>query len=175
MANPLLRKSRWMLVRTKTGEESRADENIQNQGYGTLLPTFWKRIKHGRKEAWVTRPLFPGYIFVRVYDDQGWSPIQSTRGVTGIVTRGDGMPSHVPSDVILDMQHRMADGPLRLEVESRVRYVPGQRLSVEAGPFQGFSGLYVAAEKERVTLLLDILGRSVRMVLPDSFVAAHPL
>ena len=48
-----------------------------------------KRIRHARRFKKVLRPLFPGYVFVRVAPDrQRWRPILSTYGVRTLIRFG---------------------------------------------------------------------------------------
>ena len=174
MQNPVARRSRWILARVKTHDEVRCRIRIEDLGYRTLLPTYTRKIRHARKEEWVTRALFPSYLFVNVYDDQALRPILMSPGVIEILSSADGVPRYVPSAVILDMQDRIAAGPLVVNEEKRRPvFTPGQRVPIYTGAFQGHEGLYVGDAKDRIQLLLEILGAQRIIEVPDSDVAAQ--
>lgn len=176
MQNPVGRRSRWILARVKTHDEVRCRLRVEDLGYRTLLPTYTRKIRHARKTEWVTRALFPSYLFICVYDDQALRPILATPGVIEILSNGEGVPRYVPSSVILDMQGRIAAGPLVVdETKRRPVFTPGQRVPIYAGAFQGHEGLYVGSEKDRIQLLLEILGAQRIIEVPDSDVAAQSL
>ena len=72
-------KNGWYILMTKAGEESRAQRNLENQGFNVYGPT----IKGGTKRV----ALFPGYIFVHMNADDmsRYHRIRSTPGVFRVV------------------------------------------------------------------------------------------
>src|ERR1700753_504542 len=91
---------RWYVVQTQANGEAKAAEHLRRQGYEIYLPRYLKRRRHARKVDFVAKPLFPRYMFVAVdVATQSWRSIQSTAGVSRLVTNGDG-PASVPEDVL---------------------------------------------------------------------------
>ncbi|MFZ1575259.1 MAG: transcriptional activator RfaH [Chromatiaceae bacterium] len=154
----------WYAVHTKARDERLAEENLQRQGFATFLPRI-KGSKH-RRGRWleVVEPLFPGYLFTRL--DlllQDTSPIRSTRGVLGLVRFG-GDPAPVPPGLVEQLMAATAseDGVVRQEH----LFHPGDQVEIVTGPFAGLPASILAETgKERVELLLELLGRANKVVI----------
>ena len=79
---------RWYVVQTHPHAESRAMEQLRQQGFVTYLPKLLKQRRHARKVETVIRPLFPRYLFVLVdITTQRWRAIHSTIGVLPVPPR----------------------------------------------------------------------------------------
>src|SRR5579863_6791061 len=98
--------SRWYVVQTQINGETKAARNLLRQGYEIYLPRYLKRRRHARKVDFVAKPLFPRYLFVAVdMVTQRWRPIQSTLGVSHLVTIGND-PAAVPGSIVLALKAR---------------------------------------------------------------------
>jgi transcriptional antiterminator RfaH len=101
-----------------------------------------------------TRPLFPGYAFVRI--ELQWSAARWSPGVTRIVLDGN-VPARVPDGVIAELRSRERDGVIELPERRLVR---GRLVRILRGPFRHLEGLVAGlAPHERVAILLGTLGR----------------
>jgi transcriptional antiterminator RfaH len=164
--------TRWYVVQTQVNGEARAAENLRRQGYETYLPRYLKRRRHARKVDFTAKPLFPRYMFVAIdMKAQRWRSIQSTSGVSRLVTNGD-VPAVVPEGVVRELKMREdAKGFVKLDTISA--FTPGDKVRVLAGAFMDNAGLFNGvADHNRVSILLDMLGRQVRVVLDPDLVAA---
>jgi transcriptional antiterminator RfaH len=162
----------WYVVQTHVHSEAKAASHLMRQGFAIYLPRYLKRRRHARKVETVTVPLFPRYLFVAIdRATQGWRAIQSTIGVSRLVCNGD-EPAPVPFNVISDLRQREdADGLIPLSMAPR--FVPGDKVRVVDGLFSGCLGLFQGmTDRERVAILLDMLGRKARVVLDGDFVTA---
>lgn len=156
---------RWIAVCTHVNAEQKAAFHLQRQHYDVYLPQHLKLVRHARRQQHLPRPLFPRYLFVPLRPNDHWRPIQSTLGVTSIVFRGD-RPANVPADIIEEIRAR-EDENGHVRINFGRSFSPGQQIRVELGPFSGVEGVFECRnEVERVTVLLNILGRQVRARLP---------
>jgi transcriptional antiterminator RfaH len=163
---------RWYVVQTQVNGEAKAAQNLARQGYEIYLPRYLKRRRHARKVDFTAKPLFPRYMFVAIdMATQRWRSIQSTFGVARLVSNGDD-PASVPEGVVHALRAREDDkGFVRLD--SKPAFVPGDRVRVLAGAFMDSAGLFNGlADHDRVSILLDMLGRKVRVLLDADMVAA---
>src|SRR5579859_6929063 len=79
----------WYVVQTQANGEFRAAENLRRQGFDVYLPRYLKRRRHARKVDFTAKPLFPRYLFVAIdIAAQRWRAIQSTFGVTSLISNG---------------------------------------------------------------------------------------
>lgn len=161
----------WFVVYTQPNGEARALANLHRQGYETYLPRYRRRRSHARRIDTVERPLFPRYLFVALDLMRArWRPILSTFGVCDLVRQGD-TPQRLPDGVIEEIRAGEAAHSFDA-LDPLAGAGPGSSVRILVGPFADLIGkLQAAAESERVTLLLDLLGREVRLRLPRDAVA----
>ena len=164
--------SRWYVVQTHPHAESKAVEHLARQGFGAYLPRHLKRRRHARKIELVAAPLFPRYLFVAVdLETQRWRAIHSTSGVSRLVCNGD-EPAPVPPDVVPALRQR-EDAAGFVKLERRPQFAPGERVRVVDGIFADTFGLFEGmADRDRVAILLDLLGRKVRILLDEGAIAS---
>jgi transcriptional antiterminator RfaH len=164
--------ARWFVVQTQGNGETKAARNLLRQGYEVYVPRYLKRRRHARKVDHVARPLFPRYMFVAVdMATQRWRSIQSTFGVSHLVCNGDD-PAAVPEGVVPALKAREDDNGF-VKLDARPTLVPGDEVRVLAGAFMDSAGLFSGlADHDRVAILLDLLGRKVRVLLDADMVVA---
>jgi transcriptional antiterminator RfaH len=163
---------RWFVAHTHPHAEGKATAHLNRQGFEIYFPRYLKRRRHARRTETVAAPLFPRYLFVAVdLNVQRWRSIYSTVGVTRLVCNGDG-PTPLPNGIVEALKGREdANGFIKLD--SRSPFRAGDRIRVLDGAFTSCLGLFEGmAERERIAILLDLLGRKVRVVLDADLVAA---
>ena len=163
---------RWFVVHTHPRAEVKATHHLARQGFEAYLPRYLKRRRHARRIETVAAPLFPRYLFVSVnLAAERWRSIHSTIGVAHFVCNGD-EPATVPDGIVEALKLREdADGFVKFNY--RPRFHAGDKIRVLDGAFADCLGLFEGfSERERVTILLDLLGRKVRIVLDGELVAA---
>jgi transcriptional antiterminator RfaH len=164
--------ARWYVVQTHTHAEAKAAAHLARQGFTAYLPRYLKRRRHARRIETVVAPLFPRYLFVTVdMVCQRWRSIHSTVGVARLVCNGDD-PVAVADKVIETLRAR-EDGQGFVNLQQRSRFALGEKVRVLDGVFADCLGLFDGMkDSDRVAVLLDLLGRKVRLVLDEFSVAA---
>jgi transcriptional antiterminator RfaH len=163
---------RWFVAHTQPHAEAKATSHLNRQGFEIYFPRYLKRRRHARRIETVAAPLFPRYLFVAVdIAAQRWRSIYSTIGVARLVCNGD-QPTAVPDGIVEALKCREdANGFIKLDYRPPFR--PGDKVRVLDGAFSSCLGLFESmAERERIAILLDLLGRKVRVVLDADLVAA---
>ena len=158
--------SYWAAAQLQASRAGLAQICLRQAGYEIYVPRLREpRTAHGRKVV-RTPLLFPGYLFVLIHlqwHSARWSP-----GVVRLVMNGIG-PAAVPDGVIAALRSRETGGLIELPQPPKFR--AGDRLRVIHGPFAGHVGLYAGMKpRERVEILLAILGGSQRVTLPEDYV-----
>ena len=168
----ILSRPRWYVVQTQANAENKAVAHLARQGFATYLPRYLKRRRHARRIDVIAAPLFPRYLFVEIdIAVQRWRVIQSTVGVSRLVAHGDA-PVAVHDDVIGALRRREdASGHVRLDI--RPKFKVGDPVRVLEGAFCDCLGIYEGmSDHERVGILLDLLGRKVRVRIDAEAIAA---
>lgn len=147
------------MVVTHQSGEFEARRELHNQGFEVELPMF-RPARVGAGEPRRPRPLFEGYVFVRV--TERWWSIRGTRGVSHLL-----MSCERPA-VLADDELQFF---LSISVDNHGYYVdpvmrafkPGQHVSPASGRFAGIEGLLCELGTDgRTEILFRMLGREVR-------------
>ncbi len=165
-------KDSWYVVQTLANAEIKASAHLVRQGYTVYLPRYLKRRRHARRVEIVPMPLFPRYLFVAVdLGQQRWRSIQSTVGVSRLLCNGE-EPALVARGIVEQLQSRQDERGF-IELDTRPHFAPGDKIKVVEGAFSECFGLFQGmTDQQRVAILLDLLGRKVRVVLDADAVAA---
>ncbi len=162
----------WYVVQAQPNAERKAVVHLERQGFACYLPRYLKRRRHARRVDVVSAPLFPRYLFVEIdMATQRWRSIHSTVGVSQLVCAGD-VPTPVPEYVVASLKDREdAHGFIQLVRQPSFRR--GDKVRVRDGLFSDCLGLYDGMpDRDRVAVLLDLLGRKVRVLLDAEAVTA---
>lgn len=162
---------RWYVAHTKLKAEEIALLNLSMQGFKAFLPRYHRIRRHARKTDVVIAPLFPRYLFVELDIEQDrFLSVDSTRGVAYLL-RQNGCPAPLPSGVVESLLMQ-ADVKEVVPLSSLELFELGMKLRILDGAFAGYQGIYERmTDNERVQLLLEMLGRDIRINIPLHAVA----
>jgi len=160
----------WYLVRTKTGGERTAQQQLQHVVEHTLLPLGKTQVRQRERTIQRITPIFPCYLFAYFCLGRAARQIRYTPGVRDVVRFGE-QPAVVPGWVINELTSRCAQGPVEL---SKPGFLPGSPLKVVGGPFRDLRAVFdgYLSGTERVAVLLSIMNAERRIVMPTSMVIA---
>jgi transcriptional antiterminator RfaH len=163
----------WYAVQTQPHAEMKAFTHLARQGFEVYLPRFLKRRRHAGRVDYVSKALFPGYLFVAIdIATQRWRYVNSTVGVRKLVCNGEA-PAVVDGKIIECLVAQQDDHGF-IKLDTKLRFAAGDVVRVIDGIFSTALGIYEGmTDRQRVGILLDILGRKVRVQIDiDSLVAA---
>lgn len=172
MSVPVLQPGQqWHVAFTQPNAEVRAAMHLANQDFPVYLPRFMKRRRIGRREIRSPSPLFPRYLFVGVdVERQRWRSINGTVGVSRLVCQGD-CPAPIDASLIEAIAGREDENGL-VKLSPPRHFRPGEPVRITGGIFTDQVGLYDGmADQDRVRVLLDLLGRKVRVLIETEVVA----
>lgn len=154
----------WYVVHTKPRQEPLAYENLGRQGYRAYLPQLKVLKVLRRRQAIRYEPLFPRYVFFKpAHAEHSIGPVRSTQGVAAIVRFGASaaMLSDSVIEAIRAHERRQHDADV-LELSA---VQPGSAVVVIRGPLAGLEGLVTKVGRERVTVLMRLLGEDTKVGL----------
>ena len=172
MTDQLMAESAWHVIHVHPHAETKAQMHLARQGFSTYLPRYLKRRRHARRTEIVSAPLYPSYLFVAFNRAiHRWRSIHSTIGVARLVCNGD-MPAVIDVSIIDKLKSR--ENPQGfIQLDRRPQFAAGDKIRVREGVFCDCLGLFESVgDRERVAILLELLGRKVRVVLDEEFVVA---
>jgi transcriptional antiterminator RfaH len=117
----------------------------------------WQRTKKFQgKIQLAAEPLFPIYLFMRLFDvTSNWFPIRSARGVSQLLRFGISTdPVEIPETIVECLKQRCTK-----EESLHELFKPGEIIEITQGPFKGFMGFF-----EKLQILPDGLSRVMLLV-----------
>jgi len=154
----------WYVAHTKPRQEELAQQNLLRQGYGVYLPKL-KVLRYMQRGARIGfDALFPRYLFFRPADsNHSIAPVRSTFGIASVVRFGAVLAQirpHVLERIRAFERERDTAGLAELS-----GLKSGEAIVVNSGPLAGLHGLVEMVSKERVIVLMRLLGEETRVTL----------
>jgi len=159
----------WFCLRSQPKHEHIAAAHLKKmEGIEVFLPRvrFQRSTRQGM--AWVTEALFPSYLFARFDWQDSLRQVQAARGVSGVVHFGLRWPI-IDEAIIEDL--KLAVGTDELHVITATLQ-PGDVVEIAEGAMRGLRAVVsrVMPSRERVALLLELLGRQTTIEVPAHLV-----
>jgi len=155
----------WYLGYTRPRMEQPALFHLERQGFEVYLPLFKTCRSSAAAGLQATfEPLFPRYILLRPASErQSLCAVSSTRGVASLVRFG-AEPAHLSQDTVQEIRDfERSRNQAGLEAISPIQ--PGTRVRMRQGGLKALEGLVVSVARQRVTLLLQLLGREKQVTV----------
>ena len=159
---------KWYVVHTYSGYENKVKANLEkiidNRGLHEFISKVEVpvqesvEVKNGQKKM-VMRKVFPGYVLVKmIMNDEMWSVVRNTRGVTSFVGPGSKPTPLTDREVSV-----MGINP----VESNIDLEVGVGVKIISGPFENSVGVIseVNSSKHTVVVSLSVFGRETPVEL----------
>lgn len=152
----------WYLAQVRPNQFHIAARNLARQNFAVFAPTQEETRRRGARFVSDCRLLFPGYLFVSFCPaSKAWRTVNSTYGVSKLVSFGNNIPLPVPNELVAGLMSR-CDPTGRL-LPPRV-LAPGDVAEVLSGPFaQLVATVESLVPQQRVWVLLDLLGSQTRV------------
>jgi transcription elongation factor/antiterminator RfaH len=156
---------RWYAMQTKANKEKEVEKRLSDLRIEVFLPWMRTRRRIGSRFHWVLIPLFPGYLFCRLDLLESGKVARYAPGVKDFLKFGNHI-AEVGGAIVTSLRERCPEGIAQIELMSAK---PGDPVKINEGPFSGLEAIFEKKMKgsERVAVLLEILGRQTRLVLPS--------
>jgi transcriptional antiterminator RfaH len=144
----------WYVAHAKPRCEKKLVRHCERERLAATLPCYRTRHKYRGKIAEFLKPLFPGYVFLRIAPEQT-RLAQMSNCIANLLT--------VPDQPQFEQQLR--DIERALETDLEVRLAPeigvGMRVQIKAGPLRGLEGWVEQRHGPDVVLLrLEFIGQA---------------
>jgi transcription termination/antitermination protein NusG len=181
--SPYDRPGSWYVVHTYAGYENKvksnlesrmASMNMEDRIFEVVIPLEDVVEYKGGRKVTVQKKVFPGYLLCRAdLDDDAWSVVRQTPGVTGFVGPGTKPTplSRAEVESILQVREEGTEGPKQRR--PRLEHEIGETVRVREGPFADFTGQVAEINEDQLKLkvLVNIFGRETPVELEFSQVA----
>ena len=151
----LPRRRTWYVLHVKPRTEKKVDDFLSCLRVFHYLPLVRKVSKGQRRRVVRHLPVFPGYVFARLFPEERFRVLETKQVVRTIEVDNPRRMIH---------QLRQVEHASRLSTDVRVveTFEPDERVKVVSGPLRGLEG-QVQRKGGAATLILtvDILGRAL--------------
>jgi transcription antitermination factor NusG len=149
--------ARWYVTYTRANNERRIADQLAERGVENFLAQYESVRKWKDRRVRLQRPLFPGYVFVRLAL-QNRLQVLSVPGVVRLVGF-NGVPAHLPEEEIRILRSGLSRDP---GVVPHPFLSVGRRVRISAGPFVGLEGILRRKKSNlRVIVSLELIQRAV--------------
>ena len=157
---------RWYVINTYSGHENKVKANLEhrvetmgavNRVRQIVVPTEEvAELKDGKREM-VSKRTMPGYVLVNMdLNEDSWSLVKNTPGVTGFVGA-----SNEPIPLTQSEVDRLLHREVAVRAPSRAQFSIGESVKVISGPLSDFTGEIAEINEDaaRLKVLVSIFGR----------------
>jgi transcriptional antiterminator NusG len=175
---------KWYILQTYSGFENRVQKTILEKLKVAHLEHLVEeifvpgedvtRVRNGKKRKQHVI-YFPGYVLVKMeLTDDLWHLLMDIPRVAGFVGGSNRSPQPLSEDELGNIRSQMSQGFRQATLKEEFEL--GQQVIVIDGPFANFSGKVdeVNVEKNKLRVLISILGRSTPVELDFDKVKPHP-
>lgn len=160
----------WYVLRSKPNKEDFLFDQLLAYHLVVFYPRI--RVRNVNPRARKFHSYFPGYLFVKTdLNEISSSVLRWTPGSAGLVCY-DCQPASVP-DSLINAIRRRVDEINAAGGEQLDGLKPGDKVSIQGGPFSGYDALFDASlsGNQRVRVLIQYLrGHQIPVELPSGFI-----
>ena len=151
----------WWVLYTKARQEKAVARELLAYEVPFYLPIVKKTSVCRDRKVTSHVPLFPGYVFLFGSDDQRVQALTTNR-ISRVLPVYD--PERLERDLRQIAQLIAAKMPLTVEA----RFVPGERVRVQHGPFEGLEGVVMRRHGQtRLLVTVNYLQRGASVEIDD--------
>ncbi len=144
----------WFVAHTKPRCEKKLADYCQREGFPTTLPLYRSVKKYRGKTVTFQKPLFPGYLFLRLLQEQRQKAYQSDYVANLLDVPDQGEFEEQLNDILFALDQEV-------EVRLAPTIAPGVKVRIKSGPLQGVEGWVERRQgMVEVMLRLDFIGQA---------------
>ncbi|MEO1515856.1 MAG: UpxY family transcription antiterminator [Bacteroidota bacterium] len=149
-------KRQWYALYTLTQHERKVQMYLQRQNLESFLPMRTEVRQWSDRKKKVTTPLFPGYLFVKMYKHNFWTVDDIPGAIRLVGTRKS--PTAISEDIIDSIQKMVLGNAMAEDIPMRA----GEKIRMINGPFSGVEGTYLRRGTQNLLVVeIKLLRRSV--------------
>ena len=147
----------WYVLHVKPRTEKKVYERLRLMRVFRYLPLVRKETRVQRRKVVRQLPVFPGYVFTRLFPDERIEILKTQNIVQTIVVTDPRRMIHQ----LRQIEHAKAlPGDLRKAVD----FTAGEYVKVVSGPLRGVEGqVKRAGQATSIVLMVDILGQALEV------------
>lgn len=149
----------WCVAHTRPRREKKLKQFCEREGFSVTLPCYRSVRKYRGKKVVFEKPLFPGYVFLKLLPAQRQSVYQSDHVANLLDVHDQALFMRQLGEILKALESD-------LEIYLAPEIGPGMRVKVKSGPLRGMEG-WVEQRYGMTTVLLrlDFIGQAAAVKL----------
>lgn len=158
--------SKWYVIKVMPGKERQLNEQFNSQissgemAYISrfICPTEKEMSVVSGKKVYREKVLYGGYLYFESYDTLTEDQLKRVAANPSVMSMlGDKTPRRMSKD---DVSRILKDDELENhKMEKSLKYLVGEDVKVDMGPFAGFNGVIDSIKNDKVILSVKVFGR----------------
>src|SRR6266699_2701708 len=147
---------RWYVINTYSGHENKVKANLEHR-----IESMNQRPRFRRVVVQAEKRVLPGYVLVNMdLNDDAWTVVKNTPGVTGFVGAG-AKPVPLSQPEVDRILHTGTGGTAT--TRAQVEFTLGESVKITSGPLADFDGEItdVNADAQKLQVMVNIFERQV--------------
>ncbi|NWF49983.1 MAG: UpxY family transcription antiterminator [Ignavibacteriaceae bacterium] len=147
----------WYALYTKPRNEFKAAEQLSANRIEYYLPTIEKVKRWSDRRKKVLEPILRSYIFIHATEEERLISVEQKSVVKCLFEQGK--PAIIPAWQIENLKKMLV---VKSDFYIKEGLLPGVRIKIKSGPFQGVKGIIVESERGKaLAVSIEILNRTV--------------
>lgn len=157
---------RWFVLHTRSRQEKVVAADLAARHMTHFLPLLHDVRTQGRRTVTITRPVFPGYVFVLGEEENAY-PIDRNRRLVRIIPVAD------QRQLTQELHHLYRVLHHGCRVEPHAYLQRGVRVEIRSGPLKGIQGVVEnLVSPHRLVLQVDMLGKATAVEVDTALLEA---
>ena len=159
----------WYAVYTKSRREKELERFLLQDNYEVYLPKIKRLRVWSDRKKWIEMPIFPGYIFVKVSNNEYYSALSHPAAVKYVSFNG--VPARIPESQLEGIKRVLG---LNLDMEVTTdNFRRGEVVEINAGPMTGCTGEIInVSSKKKLLIQIKDIGYSLVVSVPPVYLKA---
>jgi transcription antitermination factor NusG len=163
---------RWLALYTRPKAEKKLQHYLLQRGISHYLPLNRVKKKWSDRYKWVEEPLFKGYIFVEITDNERFDVLNIPGAVRFVSFNGSPAPIRA-SDI--DFLKKLLETDYEISTMA-TPLATGSKVLIDRGPLTGYYGTLIQYEgNKKVKVDVEHLEYSLVISIPLNFLIAAEL
>jgi transcription antitermination factor NusG len=160
---------RWYILFVKTNHEFKVQKHIELFGIRAYLPVRKTLSQWSDRKKWIYRPMFPGYVFIRVSCREFFSALYHDSIIRYV--KFGGSPAYISDEQIRVIKKVESDN-LEYIKESEC-FTCNDHIRIVAGPLKGLEGRISRIDSNDYFVIdLPEINKSIKIRIKKEMVAA---
>jgi len=157
----------WFVVYTKPRHEKKVAQSLEKWEIDFFLPIKKELRQWADRKKWIDKPLFPGYLFVHI-DNNDYYNVLNCPGIVKYIFH-EGKPA-VVKDKIIESVKAILNNEIPYETICSLPEI-GDKIIIKKGALKGLEGVIVSYKgKHKIAIIIECINTTMLLEVNKSMI-----